>query len=95
LQSENLASIEDMSESGPVLPNPSPRTQMSPQALGANQFGLMPSHSNNFINFTRSTFLFVQRLNAPNHREKLKNLLFHQALYFEELWQQLKCKLVI
>jgi len=35
---------------------------MSPQALRANKFALMPSNNDNFINFIQSTFLFVQRL---------------------------------
>jgi len=52
---------------------------MSPQALGANKFAVMPSHNNSFINFIQSTFLFVQRLNAHNQREKVKKLLFHMA----------------
>jgi len=44
---------------------------MSPQALGANKFALMPSSNNNiFIKFIQSIGEFVQRLNAPNQREK-------------------------
>jgi len=35
---------------------------MCPQALGANKFVVIPSHNNNCINFTISTFLFAQRL---------------------------------
>jgi len=41
---------------------PSPRTHLSPQALGTNKFSAMPSHNNNFINFIQLTFLFIQGL---------------------------------
>jgi len=46
---------------------------MSLQALRSSEVALMPSNNTVFINFILSTFLFVQRLNAPNQRENFKN----------------------
>jgi len=43
---------------------------MSAQALGKNKFAIMPSNNNNFINFIQQTFLFEQRINVPDQREK-------------------------
>jgi len=60
---------------------------MSPPALGANKFALMPSNNNDFINFVQSTVLIVQRLNAPSQREKCKNSTAPQGIYtFEVVW---------
>jgi len=47
----------------------------------------MPSNHSDFINFIQSTFLFVQRLNVPNQREKLKNsTVSHGISTFEVVW---------
>jgi len=60
---------------------------MSPQALWAITLLKLLSNNNNFINFIQSTFLFVQRLNAPIQREKLKNSTVPQGIYtFEVVW---------
>jgi len=68
---------------------------MSPQALGANKVAVITSHNKNCINFIPSTFLFVQRLNKLNQREKVKNLLFHMAFMLLRQCCQQQVKLVI
>jgi len=68
-----------------VFPNPSPWKALDESAsTRGKQVSLMPSHNNNFINFIQSTFLFIQRLNAPNQHEKFKILLFRMifTVYF-------------
>ena len=60
---------------------------MSPQALGANKFALMPTNNSNFTNFVQLTFLFVKRLNVPDQREHFKNYTVPHGIYtFEVVW---------
>jgi len=56
------------------------RLWMSPQALRANTFAVIPSHKNYCINFITSMFWFVQRLKCESKKFALPHSIYTSEL---------------